>query len=581
MLDIYRWVWYYTTMATITPRVIKGRTYYYAVKCGRVNGKPRLVWQKYLGTADDIIRCCSKGGQPIRPKTVRLFRFGAEAAQLHIAQRLGIAEIIDNFIPKRNQGITVGEYLLIAAINRGCHPKSKRSIADWFFKSMLAHRFPGVKACELTSQRFWDHMDMVRVDAIPMIEEAITRRVIKLYDIDLRTLIYDTTNFFTYIDTFNRRCKIALRGKNKQKRFDLRQVNLALLVSRDYHIPLFHQCYEGNTVDSKSFQSVVDELVERLKVVAEGCEEVTVVFDKGNNSEVAIGKLDRSKYHFVGSLVPSHFKDLLEVSDDKYHSLEDERFDRMRVYRQQCEVFGAKRTVVVVFSPDFFTKQLKTVLLMVEKAQSKLKVLQDRFKMWQKGIFRKGRVPTVQSVKKQVAEILKGQHMKNLIKVSVKQKGKIPVLSFNLDVKHLDGLTKTLFGKTILFTDNHDWSNEEIIRAFWDKGDVEEAFRRMKDRDYSSWFPMFHWTDQKIKVHAFYCVLALLFTSLLYREANRAGINISQMKLMEKLKEIHQVLHIYPSQGKGRKSPHPQMILSERDKTQQKLCNLFQLEKFQ
>ena len=103
----------------------------------------------------------------------------------------------------------------------------------------------------------------------------------------------------------------------------------------------------------------------------------------------------------------------------------------------------------------------------------------------------------------------------------------------------------------------------------------------MKDRDYSSWFPMFHWTDQKIKVHAFYCVLALLFTSLLYREANRAGINISQMKLMEKLKEIHQVLHIYPSQGKGRKAPNLQMMLSERDKTQQKLCNLFQLEKFQ
>ena len=142
-------------------------------------------------------------------------------------------------------------------------------------------------------------------------------------------------------------------------------------------------------------------------------------------------------------------------------------------------------------------------------------------------------------------------------------------------------MSKTVFGKTILFTDNHDWSTEEIITAFWDKGEVEEAFRRMKDRDYSSWFPMFHWTDQKIKVHAFYCVLALLFTSLLYREANRAGIQISQVKLMEKLKEIHEVLNIYPSPGKGKRAPRPEMTLSERDKTQQKLCDLFRLEKYQ
>jgi transposase len=568
-------------MATITPRVIKGRTYYYAVKSGRVNGKPRLIWQKYLGTADDIIRCCDKDRLPLKPKTVKLFRFGAEAAQLHIAQRLGIVEIIDRFVPKRKQGITVGEYLLIAAINRGCHPKSKRSIADWFFKSMLPYHFPEAKPSDLTSPRFWDHMDMVEVDVIPKMEEAITRRVVELYDIDLRTLVYDTTNFFTFIDTFNRRCRIALRGKNKQKRFDLRQVNLALLVTRDYHIPLFHQCYEGNTVDVKSFQSIVDDLVQRLKVVAKGCQEVTVIFDKGNNSEIAINKLDASNYHFVGSLVPSHFPDLLEVNDDKYLDLEDGRFEGMRAYREQREIFGVNRTVVIVFSPDFFTKQFKTVLLMVEKAQGKLKVLQERLKRWQKGIHRRGRVPTVKSVRKQVNEILKGQYLKDLIRVSIKSKGKRPILSFKLDIDYLDKLRKTVFGKTILFTDNHSWSTEEIIRAFWDKGEVEEAFRRMKDRDYSSWFPMFHWTDQKIKVHAFYCVLALLFTSLLYREANRAGINISQMKLMEKLKEIHQVLHIYPSRGKGRKTPKPQMMLSERDETQQKLCDLFQLEKYQ
>jgi transposase len=568
-------------MPTITPRVIKGHTYYYAVKSGRIKGKPRLVWQKYLGTAEDIIRNCDETSQPLKPRKTRFFYFGAEAALLHVARNLGIVEIIDRFVPKRKQGLTVGEYILIAAINRGCHPRSKNALAEWFFKSMLTCHFPDVKPGDLTSQHFWDHMDRVQVDVIPKIEEAVTQRVIECYGLDLKTLVYDTTNFFSFIDTFNRRCTIALWGRNKQKRFDLRQINLALLVTRDYHIPLFHQSYEGNTADARSFQTIVDDLVRRLKMVARDCEEVTVIFDKGNNSRVAIGKLDGSGYHFVGSLVSSHLPDLLAIPDSDYRDLEDQRFTGLRVYRQEREIFGVTRTVVVVFSPEFFIRQLKTVLQIVEKAQERLRDLQECLALRQDGERRRGPAPTVASVKKKVGEILKGQHLKKLIRVTVKNKNKQPVVFWKIDLEHLEDLKQRVFGKNILFTDNHDWSTEEIVRAYWDKGEVDEAFRRMKDRCYSSWFPMHHWTDQKIRVHAFYCVLALLLNSLLYREANRAGINISQSRLMEKLREIQQILLIYPSRGRGRKTPEPQITLSETDEVQQKICDLFQLERYQ
>lgn len=524
-----------------------------------------------------------KDRKPQKPKTNRILSFGAEAAQLQIAEEIGIVSIIDKIVPKREQGLSVGEYILIAAINRGCCPKSKRCMNEWFFKSMLSYYFPRVKASDITSQRFWDHMDMLEVNMIPRIEEAIAKQVVELYDIDIWILIYDTTNFFTYINTFNGRCTIALRGHNKQKRFDLRQVSLALLVTKDYHIPLFHSCYEGNKVDSKSFQSIVDELVERLNMVVEKCEEVTIVFDKGNNSSIAIEKLDDSEYHFVGSLVPSHFPDLLRVSADKYRKLKDKRFKGMRAYREERKVFGVDRTVVVVFSESFFVKQLKTVLVMVEKAQGNLNKLRERLELWEKGIYKRGRAPTKASVKKKVKEILKGQYMQHLIKTNVttKRKTKLPVLSFGFEKQKLDELAGRVFGKTILFTDNEKWETEEIMRAYCDKGEVDEAFRRMKDRYYSSWFPMNHWTNQKIKVHAFYCILALLFASLLYRKANMSGIKISQPRLMEKLKKIEQVLHIYSSPGKGRKASSPEMGLSEMDRTQERLYQLFELKKYE
>ena len=49
----------------------------------------------------------------------------------------------------------------------------------------------------------------------------------------------------------------------------------------------------------------------------------------------------------------------------------------------------------------------------------------------------------------------------------------------------------------------------------------------MKDPHFLSWEPMFHWTDSKIRVQAFYCVLALILGSLLQRRAAQNGLSLS------------------------------------------------------
>ena len=42
-------------MATITQRKVHTHTYYYWVASKRIDGKPRLVLQKYLGRAEDVV----------------------------------------------------------------------------------------------------------------------------------------------------------------------------------------------------------------------------------------------------------------------------------------------------------------------------------------------------------------------------------------------------------------------------------------------------------------------------------------------------------------------------------------------
>src|ERR1051326_284897 len=91
-----------------------------------------------------------------------------------------------------------------------------------------------------------------------------------------------------------------------------------MLVSTDFHVPLFHKVYAGNVPDSTIFQTITEELRVRYCELARDCEHITLVFDKGNNSEDAFETLDQTDFHFIGSLVPAHHADLLDVPASRH-----------------------------------------------------------------------------------------------------------------------------------------------------------------------------------------------------------------------------------------------------------------------
>lgn len=144
------------------------------------------------------------------------------------------------------------------------------------------------------------------------IKQEISSYFDNKFKVDLECLLYDATNFFTHIDT-NNQCSLPQRGHCKAKRNDLRIVNLALMVSKDFHIPLFHETYSGNIPDAREFGLVITELIKRVENIRAGSEKVTLVFDKGNNSLQNQEKINGSVFKVVGSLTPTHYTDLLNV----------------------------------------------------------------------------------------------------------------------------------------------------------------------------------------------------------------------------------------------------------------------------
>ncbi len=581
-------------MPSLTPKKIDGHTYYYARYCQRVDGKPKIVRTVYLGRIEDLVATTEAGHQPPQPQQTVVAAFGDVAALWHIAGRLQVLPLLDSTLPaKRHQGLSCGQYMLLAAINRVVAPTSKLHFADWYRQTALTRLLPADPTW-LSSQNFWNHMDQITAKHMAAFEKQMNQRLIERLHLDLRALVYDGTNFFTYINT-RTPSELPQRGHNKQKRGDLRQVSLGLLVSTDFHIPLLHWVYAGNVADSVQFRSVTEELSAHYKELAQTCQHITLIFDKGNNSEDSFETLAHSPFHFVGSLVPSQHQDLLAVPRRRFQKLTNPQLDSVEVFRTQKKVFGRTHTIVVSFNQNLFDGQIQGLTVNLNKARGKLRELQQQLRRWREGKL-KGKKPTLAGVQNQVRSIGSAQHLKSLLKTEVQEVRRGLELTFSTDQAALDRLCRRQLGKTILFTDNADWSDEEIVLAYRSQYHIEEAFKQMKDPHFLRWSPIHHWTDQKIRVHAFYCVLALLLSSVLHREVWKKGLalllssvlhrevwkkgqELSLPRLLEELGQIRETLVIYPRQ-RGQHQARTATCLTRMNPLQQRLFSLLELQRY-
>jgi hypothetical protein len=109
----------------------------------------------------------------------------------------------------------------------------------------------------------------------------------------------------------------------------------------------------------------------------------------------------------------------------------------------------------------------------------------------------------------QIARWLAPQFVGELVSYRLEQRDGRWHLQFDFDHRALEQLMANRLGRTVLVTNHRDWTAEQIITAYSGQQHVEQVFRGLKDGEWLSWGPMVHWTDQKIRIHAFYCMLGV------------------------------------------------------------------------
>ena len=532
----------------------KGRPYLYIREIARVDGKPKVVSQTYIGSPDRVAALV--GGQKQELQKLKVEEFGALWLAQQIDKDIDICAIVDSIVPRgdREKGPSVGEYFLYCVWNRMIEAVSKNKLPQWYRQTAVQHIRP-VDLNELTSQRYWEKWNRVDEDTL---REIALKFFKQLWDIETPAadcLLFDTTNYYTFMASHTP-SEISRRGKNKAGRHHLRQVGLGLLVARDSKLPLYYTVYPGNIHDSKQFEAIMVEMFGIVCGLNRTKERLTVVIDKGMNSEDNFAWIDdHSRVHFVTTYSTYFAQELAATPLDQFDILDTPKNKQLiqngcheeclLAYRTKGEYWGKERAVIVTYNPRTARKKLYTFESKLETVRQELLAMRtkvrDKAPHWRKaGV-----------IKERYLRLCERLHIaSDLFNLKFEQSKDGLSMSFRKDPYQVER-KQARFGKNIIITDNTDWTTSDIVEASLDRWQVEDRFRLSNDDDLVSARPIRHWTDSKIRLHLFTCVVAMTYLRQLELKLAASGIKRTAEDVMEDMKHLHSVLSL----SKGARKP--------------------------
>ena len=563
----------------IYPRKLGGHVYYYAQRTFREkidpaahgktkgSGKSRVRTEIiYLGTAEHIVEALTTARKPLE---VRHRAFGFVAAAYQTAVEIGLVKLLQEHIDGSRFGLPRWQYFLLAILNRLEHATSKARMGQWAEDTVLPSLL-GFNPKQLNSQTFWYVTDDVISEralrearkekpeladdlfaglddeTFRKIEEAVMGNLHRQYHVYGDILLYDTTNFFTYIEE-PVRAKLARTGHNKDCHHHLRQVGLALCVDKQWGIPLFYRLYRGNGQDAKTFGQVAGELLEALRAGFTHIEQLVLVLDKGNNSEDNFAAL-QGQIKWVGSLAPSHYEDLMAMPLKDYEG----QWWECRYHRDRRTVMGIDCALVLTYNDTLKRKQEHSLENALQKLEKQIRDKWNSYKRPPKGM------PAG------ITSLLNESHYKKCIKLRRKRGQLVIERTGEVDKR------RRHFGKNLLFCANPEAESGWIIEQYRAKDRIEDDFKLLKDPELIRWRPCRHWTDTKIRAFGFCCVMALVLIRVMELKAARAGLRMSPRVLKEELADLQEITMVFDTHCAD-------IQITARGSIQQQLWDLYNL----
>jgi transposase len=515
-------------MVHLVKKLNKGHVYLYLRETARVNGRVKTVWQKYLGPEETVKSAQVLGLNEAVAPVIQTYSFGLPVALMQIADRLDLVGAINRATAKRRQGLSVGHYVTLAALNRCVRPVAKCHLRDWFESTYLRGRFPEVTTY-LDSVAYTNHFAYLTDAAIDAVQKELARKLIAEFGVDMAQLTYDPTNFSTYMNPGGEEA-LAKHGHPKDGLATLNLVGLALVCTQDGGIPLQYDVYSGNLQDATVFQAELPAILEHVSELERRPSKVTLTFDKGNNSETVFKQLAVAKVSYVASLRPSMVKDLMAVPAELFPLHELPNGKQVGILEFTRELYGMPQRVIVAYNPEqarwngdtLFAKLTEDVAAVENYFRKRLNQ-----KKWRSRA----------AVEKKIESLLGAKTHLPFLRVDLRGKDGNLALHVSIDQDALNTHVGTL-GKAFLISNHPTKTAKELVALFRQQITIERAFSFLKSPDLCSAQPMFHSCDESIQGHIFSCVLGLLLLSLLAREIRKTFPEMSLGRIRELLASV-------------------------------------------
>ena len=566
-------------MASIIKKVKGGKPYYYIAVSKRVDGKPRIVHQTYLGSVDSILAVFNQKTSPV-PVHATPLELGLPGALWQAARDAGVCDALDATWAPPRQGPALSHFLLLAAFHRICNPGSDIGVADWYERTVLRRLWDFPSDC-FSSQAMRDRFESIDVTPIPLPGQpetdddllAAQDRLLQAYRnrnlVSECVVAYDTTNFHSWIASDNE------RSQSKQAHHAMRHVGLSYALDVTHGLSLMHHAYPENISDSSELPESLERIAGRLDRAGIPRKNVTVTIDDGSAALDDMLALERSGLGWVAALPWRQAPPELRQRPLQHLAPVGSTHPGVQAVAERCMVHGSERLCVLRHSATDAAEQLDSVSDSLAKALPKLHRLARDLAEPEP----QRQLPTEERVQQRVRNALGHNHVPDLVQYELTARDDHWDLSFDADPDALERLHRERFGRTVLITNQDSWGAAEVAAAYGRQQDMEDMFREPNEDGLAVWSPSDPRTDRKLKVHAFYCMLGVSLLRYLHRRASVAGWpDLTLEQLSMELREVQQLDLLYPPPTKHSK-PREVSVPSSQSEIQRSLVQALGIDR--
>lgn len=451
--------------------------------------------------------------------------FGGPWLGLELCRQIGLTDFIERTLPAGQEEIPWSVMAQILILARLCHPSSELHIAEHFYESSALSDLLGVPADKVNEDRLYRALDQL-LPHKEALERHLKNRLGELFELDYDLLLYDVTS--TYFEGEAKQIPLAQRGYSRDRRPDCKQVNIALVVSRE-GIPLGYELFAGN----RNGVTTLEEIVERIERLYGRANRIWVM-DRGLISEENVRYLQQAgRRYIVGTP-----KGMLR------------RFERELLAQDWQRVHEG---LEVRFCPAPAGEE---VFLLCRSAQrrEKERAMHERFeKRIEEGLEKIG--ASCQQRKQQPIAV--AQRVGRLLGRNSRAAG-----AFQVEiVPDTDGFAKFRWRKIdrwrqwarlsegcyLLRSNVTDWSPQELWRVYIQLTEAEAAFRVQKSD--LQLRPIWHKKPRRVEAHILVCFLAYVLWKTLAQLCQRAGLGDEPRKVFRELAEVALVDVLLPTRS--------------------------------